>query len=439
MVPLATVLALSVLSDYRLALRPAQDALDRALENAALAITSHLRTYDGTMQFDISPLSKIILRGDHLDEIHFVVIDPAGRVIGGEPNLPWNDQGGGNPAYFDATLRGRAIRGVVVRAVTSAGTATVVVAETTIKRNQVARSIASAILASNVLLIVSTLILVAVGVRIGLAPLGEMRKEIEARSPRDLRPLPIEAVPAETRPLVHALNNLFRLIDESSAAQQRFLANAAHQLRTPLAALQTQFELASADRDPQSQRARLQTIGDATRRVSRLATQLLALAKSEPAANITVQHRDVDLREVVESHASAYLDRAIAAGIDLGFDLQSVHIQAIPWLINELLANLVDNAIAYTPRGGRVTLRCGERDGLPIIEVEDDGPGIPEAERHKVFDRFYRIPGTQGTGCGLGLAIVKEIADVHGATVELSTPTTGVGTRVSVSFPATQG
>ncbi len=436
MVPLAAVLALSVLADYRLASSPAEDALDHALEDAALAVTAHLRFSDGAMQLEFSPLSEMILRSDQVDEVYFSVIDPAGRVVGGDPDLPWSDRGGGNPAYFDASHRGRAIRGVVLRAVTDAGPATIVVAETTVKRDQVARSIFAAMVLPNILLIIITLILVAVGVRYGLAPLAALRKEIEARSPRDLHPLPVEVEPPETRPLVAALNHLFRLIEESSAGQRRFLANAAHQLRTPLAALQTQFELAAADHDPQSQRAHLEAIGEATRRVARLTTQLLALAKSEPAANITAQLQDLDLPEVIEAQASGHLDRAIAAGIDLGFELQPAPVRAIPWLINELLANLVDNAIAYTPRGGRVTVRCGERGGQPFIEVEDNGPGIPVAERSRLFERFYRIPGTQGPGCGLGLAIVKEIADAHGATIELDTPADGQGTRVGVSFPA---
>jgi len=439
MIPLVAVLAVSILLDYRLALRPAENALDRALEDAALAITAHLHLRDGSMHLEMSPLSDMILRSDQVDEVHFAVIDPARRVVGGDPDLPWSDGGGGNPAYFDASHRGRAIRGVVFRAVTEAGPATIVVAETTVKRDQVARSIFAAMVLPNVLLIIITLVLVAFGVRYGLAPLSALRKEIETRSPRDLRPLPVEAEPPETRPLVAALNQLFRLIEESSAGQQRFLANAAHQLRTPLAALQTQFELAAADRDPQSQRARLEAIGEATRRVSRLTTQLLALAKSEPAANITAQLQDLDLSEVIEAQASGYLDRAIAAGIDLGFELQPAPVRVVRWLINELLANLVDNAIAYTPRGGRVTVRCGGRGGRPFIEVEDNGPGIPAAERSRVFERFYRIPGTQGTGCGLGLAIVKEIADTHGAAIEFATPAEGQGTRVVVEFPAAPG
>jgi two-component system, OmpR family, sensor histidine kinase TctE len=439
LLPLAALLAVSVLSDYQTALRPAHEAYDQGLADAALAVAAHLQLRDGRPRLDLTPLAESILRSDRVDQIYYLVTDAAGTVIAGDQGLPQIAPGRTNPSYGDARYRGQSIRGVHYRVPSDAGPITVVVAETTRKRENVAQRIVTAMVVPNLLLIVATLVLVVFGVPYGLAPLARLRAEIEARSARDLHALPLASVPAEVQPLVRALNHLFGLVEQSSAGQQRFLADAAHQLRTPLAALQTQLELAALDDNPETRGERLRTIEEATRRVSHLVNQLLALAKSEPTANFASQSRNIDLREIVEAAASTHLDRAIANDIDLGFEPEHTTIRGVPWLVRELLANLIENAIAYTPRGGTVTVRCGGRDGRPFVEVEDNGPGIAPEERSKVFGRFYRVPGTVGDGCGLGLAIVKEIAEVHGAAIDIGSPDAGPGTRVTVSFPPVDG
>jgi two-component system sensor histidine kinase TctE len=238
---------------------------------------------------------------------------------------------------------------------------------------------------------------------------------------------------------VSALNQLFDQVADSSGNQQRFLANAAHQLRTPLAGLQAHTEIALAQSMPEDIRAQLEQVHRATIRTARLANQLLALARAEPGGYRADAFSRVNLRTVVEDAADEWVHRAMVKEIDLGFDLADAQVSGDALLLREALANLIHNALEYSPSGGRVTVRTGMRDRRPFLEVEDDGPGIPPAEREKVLERFYRVPGTVGTGSGLGLSIVREIAAAHaaefsiGAGEEAGGRTTGC--KVGLTFP----
>jgi two-component system sensor histidine kinase TctE len=233
---------------------------------------------------------------------------------------------------------------------------------------------------------------------------------------------------------VGALNQLFGQVAESSSNQQRFLANAAHQLRTPLAGLQAHTEIALAQDVPEAHRAQLEQVHRATIRTARLANQLLALARAEPGGT-RVDTRRVDLRTVVEGVADEWVHRAMAKEIDLGFELSDAPVAGDALLLREALANLIHNALEYTPHAGRVTVTTGLRNNRAFLEVEDDGPGIPAAERGQVLERFYRITGTAGTGSGLGLSIVREIALAHGAEIAISSGAHGRGCKVELTFP----
>jgi two-component system sensor histidine kinase TctE len=230
------------------------------------------------------------------------------------------------------------------------------------------------------------------------------------------------------------LNALLKKLNEALGAQQRFISDAAHQLRTPLAGLQTQVDLALQQKDAGELRQTLQRLLTATGRTVHLANQLLTLARAEPAGHLPVEMQATDLGQIVQECAEEWVPRALAGEIDLGFELESAPILGIPLLVRELLANLLDNAIRYTPPGGQITVRTLMKDANALLEVEDNGPGIPAAEIDKVFERFYRIKGSPGDGCGLGLAIVREIARTHNATVELASPQSGQGTLVRVCF-----
>jgi two-component system sensor histidine kinase TctE len=310
----------------------------------------------------------------------------------------------------------------------------VLVAETTVKRRRMARDILFSSLLPEMMIALATVLIVWFGVKRGLGPLAKLSDEIKARSPGDLRPIPAEGTPEETQPLVSALNGLLDEVSQASRNQPRFLANAAHQLRTPLAGLQAHTELALARPLPPEVRAELEQVHQATIRTGRLAHQLLALARAEPGARGSAA--EVNLKALAEGEADGWVHQALARDVDLGFELEWSPVQGDAFLLREALANLVHNAIEYSTRGGHVTVRTGARNGAPFAEVEDDGPGIPPAERARVLERFYRVPGTTGTGSGLGLAIVREIAAGHGAGIELGEGVGGKGCRVAITFPA---
>lgn len=281
-----------------------------------------------------------------------------------------------------------------------------------------------------------TLVLVWVGIQLGLRPVRRLRDEIAQRSPLDLRPIVDSGVPREIAPVVVTLNRLFATLRTAAQSQQQFIANTAHQLRTPITGMQAQLDLLAAEPEAQPIKDRLGTLQEGIRQLSRAANQLLTLARADPAANIAIKNQPVDLGTLVGEVVAKFFDRALQLGIDLGVDIQAeVSIVADPSLLDDLLSNLVDNALKYTPPGGSVTAVAGVRLGKAFLTVEDTGPGIPEAERQRVRQRFYRMPNSPGHGSGLGLAIVEEIADLYSASVNIGSGTGGRGTQVSVQFP----
>jgi two-component system sensor histidine kinase TctE len=433
--PLLVLLAASLLWDYRTALKPSNDAYDHALADNAMAIAARLVVRDNRVTVDLPAPAEAVLVADQVDRVLYSVWGPQGEHLAGNARLEPQPDGYANPHFSDGLFGNRRLRTVTYRAPTTAGVVTVTVAETTGKRDHTAASIVAAMVLPNIFLVAATLLIVYAAVRVALKPLDRLGEDIASRSPHDLRPLSDRAVPQEAQPLVHAINGLIGDLRASAVAQQSFLANAAHQLRTPLAGLQTQLELA-AEELPVEYRPRIAQSRDATQRLGHLAHQLLSLARSGSEANVAHEWQTIDLGILLPEVAPEFLDAAIAKGIDLGFEPAGARIAGSRWLLRELIANLLDNAIRYTSAGGRVTARCGTAaDGRPWLEVEDDGPGIPEADRERVFERFYRAPGTAQTGAGLGLAIVREVADRHGATITLATPPGG-GTCIRLSFGA---
>jgi two-component system, OmpR family, sensor histidine kinase TctE len=269
----------------------------------------------------------------------------------------------------------------------------------------------------------------------GLVPLEHLRSELLGRRARDLRPLPTETAPVEIAPVVNAFNQLLQHLADANTMQQRFLANAAHQLRTPLAGLQMHFELLLRGDLPVEVRPELERMHSATIRASRLANQLLALAKAESTPEQDREFEIIDLRKIADAAARDWAPKAIGQRIDLGFSLGRAVILGDPLLLPELLDNLIDNALRYTPTGGSVTVTTGTTEAVPFLSVEDTGPGIPAGERTKVLERFYRIAGTAGEGSGLGLAIAQEVVDRHGGIVDIEDRPDQRGTRVRVRFP----
>ena len=434
--PIAALLALGAVVAYYPSIEPAKEAYDQALVDIGIAIGAQVRVSPIAYGFDFPAAMEQVLRTGRSDSIFYRVISPGGLEIGGDPALPASDS---EAMAYDAVYNGQKVRVVTVQTPCGRSTCTVLVAETTVKRTRLARELLVSSLLPGMLIALATLVIVWFGVKRGLWPLARLSDEIKARSPRDLRPIDAQAAPEETRSLVSALNGLLEEVSHAAQNQQRFLANAAHQLRTPLAGLQAHTELALAQPMPDSCRTHLEQVHQATIRTARLANQLLALARAEPGGGGSGSPSGLNLKSVVEGEADAWVHQALARDVDLGFELERAPVRGDALLLREALANLVHNAIEYSQRGGRVTVRTGERDGKSFAEIEDDGPGIAPQERERVLERFYRVPGTPGTGSGLGLAIVREIAAGHGAQIEFGDgPAGGNGTRgcrVALTFP----
>ena len=434
---LAALLAASGVAAYRTALAIATDAYDRSLLDPALAIAQQLRFDNNAVVLDMPKAALEALRVDTSDRLFFSVV-ARGRLVVGQnalpppPAMPPAD----SPVFYNAVFLGEPVR-VAAFAVTSPGGLVLVqAAETLVKRKRLVERVLEAYAALGVAIFAVALLAVWIGVGRGLAPLEKLRAELATRSHRDLRPLPEGRAPEEVRPLVHELNELLGRLALSMELQQQFVADAAHQLRTPLAALQAQVDAARGEALPPALARTVEQLHAASGRAAHLARQLLTLASVDPSAERPFSPEPVDLAQLLQQHVSDWVARADVRHTDLGFELSTAPIRGEPELIAEAAANLVDNALKYAPEGAVVTVRTGRRDGRSYMEVEDNGPGIPPEERGRVFERFHRVRGTSGAGAGLGLAIVREIANRHGAHIELGAGAEGGGTRVTVLFPA---
>jgi two-component system, OmpR family, sensor histidine kinase TctE len=431
---LGLVLCAGVLT-YYVALRVATSAYDRSLLDPALDMAQNVRVGADGPHLDMLMQAQEALMYDHADAMVFQIRAADGRVIAGTTALPAPPSlNVGEPTFYDREWDRQPVR---IAAVRSASGIDVQVGETLHKRQLLIWEILAAEMVPTLLIACAAAALAWTGVKHGVAPLARIRSELLGRGPADLHPLTETGVPIEIGPAIRAFNNLLWQIRESNAVQQRFLGNAAHQLRTPLAGLQMHLELLLRHIQDADVRPEIERMHVATLRASHLASQLLVLARAEASASGGHDSRIFDLRHVADEAVQQWVPRAIARNIDLGFALDHAHVVGSPALMGQLLDNLIDNALRYTPAGGSVTVRSGLDAGLAFLCVEDSGPGIPESARERVFERFYRIEGTPGDGAGLGLAIVKEVAERHGGTLQIQ-PAAGPGTRIIARFPAVE-
>ena len=418
---------------YRVAMQSANDAYDRSLLDPAFDIADNVRLDAVGAHVDLPQKALEALVYDQVDKVIFQVRSPENVIVDGVTDLPPpTDVLSEQHRFFDSQYRGEKIRIAALR--TPAGFV-VQVGETLHKRNRLVWDILVAELVPTLLIGLGAILLTWFGVARGLVPLELLRSELLDRAPNDLRPLAATAAPLEIAPVISAFNRLLDHLRDASAMQQRFLANAAHQLRTPLAGLQMHLELLLRRELPEDVRAELQRMHSATVRASRLAIQLLALAKAESAPDIGRDLEIVDLRVIGDAAARDWAPKAHAQQIDLGFSLERAIILGDPLLLPELFDNLIDNALRYTPTGGTITVHTGCDEGIPSLCIEDSGPGIPVEERSKVVERFHRVAGTPGDGSGLGLAIVKEVVDRHHGVLDIGARDVRGGTRVRVTFP----
>ncbi|WP_410498313.1 ATP-binding protein [Chitinibacter sp. S2-10] len=271
-----------------------------------------------------------------------------------------------------------------------------------------------------IVMLILVSVLIGVGIKNSLKPLRTLKQLVETRKAQDLSPLSLDNAPEELNALSKALNQLLSSTEESITRQRRFIADAAHQLRTPLAGLKSQTELAMRENSPEGLRDRLNMVHTSATRSIHLVNQLLTLARSEPGSINGIPKIKMDLARLIRDLTGELVPRALAARIDLGCDclVQEAWIEGNSALLRELFINLVENAIKYIPRDASVTVRLTENETQYIVDVEDSGPGIPDADKQRVFERFFRREQT-GNGCGLGMAIVKEIVERHHGSVEL--------------------
>jgi len=310
------------------------------------------------------------------------------------------------------------------------------VAETRNKRRALAGKIMTGTVLPQFALVPIAVLLVWIGLGRGLRPLNRLGGKIRARLPFDLSPISTGGVPEEIKPIIFAFNDMMARLEQNLLAQQRFIGDAAHQMRTPLTGLKMQTELALTETDPENMRILLRQIAESTDRAAHLINQLLSLARAEASSKKTHAIECVNLESLARKVTQEWMPEAVAKQIDLGFENTGwpLRIEGNPVLLRELLNNLIDNAIKYTPRGGRVTVRTRAGE-FAIVEVEDNGPGIPEQERPLVFERFYRILGNEASGSGLGLPIAREIAELHRGEVRLAPNPHGPGTVAQAVFP----
>jgi two-component system sensor histidine kinase TctE len=440
--PLVALWSISGVVDYDIAKRFVNLAYDRALLEAALDIGRNVKQIDNQIYVDLPEVALQMLETRESGRLHFLVTGPGGEYISGSHELPSPpDDSTDRVRYYDDAFSGSDIRLVALRHPVNPGSGQgavlIRVGERLTERAESARQLLFRIMVPQALLIFVAVFLVWYAVGRGLTPLASLQRELAARSHRDLSPLPEQQVPEEVRPLIRAMNELLGRLSEALESRQRFVADAAHQLRTPVAGIKTQTELALRQARTENVQATLKQLHTATEQASRLVNQLLSLARAEPGAG-RVQHSEpLDLVALARDTATEWVPQALARNIDLGFDspLPDARIAGDRFMLREMLNNLLDNAVRYTQPGGQVTVRVTLEPPGVVLSVEDNGPGIPETERTRVFERFYRVLGTGAEGCGLGLAIVREIALSHGGDASLARGARDTGTQVRVVFP----
>lgn len=305
------------------------------------------------------------------------------------------------------------------------------------KRHLMTNEIILGMVVPQLIIIVLVSILLFYGIKRGLKPLKKIQSDLKLRDVNDLSPLESALAPEEVKPLLDAFNDLLTKVKHNISQQQRFISDASHQLKTPLAGLKTQAELAIREKDPEKIKHALSQINQASTNLSHLVTQLLSLSKAEPDGTVFLTLGKIDIVLLAQELTGENVNLAIKKEIDLEFssNTKSALVSGNAILIKELMQNLIDNAIRYTPKGGKVVIGVQSEEHRIDFYVQDNGIGIAPKHQAQIFERFYRVLGTSEEGCGLGLTIVKEIAERHHATINLISAGENQGARFSVSFP----
>lgn len=459
LLPLLGLLALDAWLTDRRAMAAAHEAFDRTLAASLKAMREGISLRDGRVEVEVPYLALEVFDAEAGSRIYYEIRDEAGATITGYPALPMPAQ----PVralyrtqFYDAAYRGEPVRMAAMplplHDVRSARTQLVwvLVAETTEPRAQLANDILMGSLLQELMLVSLALAIVWFGVRRGLRPLHRLSEAMSARGPDDLQPLDAAALPVETQPLVNAVNQYVARLQRMVEGRKRFFADAAHQLKTPLAIIQAESELALRERELAGAQAHLARLNGSVRQAAKEVEQLLSLSRLEPDSGYAPTLHRLRLATLAQAVALDWAPLARRDGVDLGFEgddgdggddagAAPDEIDGQPELLQELLGNLIDNAVRYAGAGAGAGAMVTVRVRGTRLQVEDNGPGIAPQDRETVFQRFYRGEASASrAGSGLGLSIVREIARLHGAAIVLGN-TPGGGLTVSLHFPSAGG
>ncbi len=436
--PLLLIWPVSIGVTYLIAKSIANEPFDRALEDRVTVVAQQVKEVDGEVSAELPYSARDILRADDVDNVYFQVRGAQRQMVSGDTDIPLPDEED-KPVPWSVMLRDAQMRNAEVRvaylyvnlqpAQTAHSSAEgpryalVQVAETLEKRQQLANQIIKGVILPEFIILPIALTLLWFALVRGLSPLATLQEHIRSRRSDDLSPIDSKAVPEEISPLVRSLNDMLERLSQSIQSQKRFIADAAHQMKTPLAGMRMQSELAMRQSSREEIQRSLEQLSKSSESATRLVNQLLALARAENDSSQTTSLQRTDLRALVRDTVQDWFQSALERQIDLGFeeDETDLIVQGNTTMLREMLNNMIDNALRYTQLGGRVTVRVRadtERNKV-LLEVEDNGPGIAITERGHVFERFYRILGSEVEGSGLGLAIVREIAQRHAADIDL--------------------
>jgi two-component system sensor histidine kinase TctE len=455
--PLLLLWPVSLVLTWLVAQGIAGKPFDRALEYNVRAMAQLITIHQSAARFSLPRPARELLRADDSDTIYYQVLGPHGEMLSGEKEIP-PPPGIGPPQIDEVQIRDDVIKGFDVKVaymwvtlpIEGSQPALVQVAETLEKRSVLATEIVKGVMLPQFVILPMAVLLVWLALVQAIKPLNQLEERIRARKPDDLSPIDALAVPMEVTPLVESVNDLLMRLTDSIATQKRFLADAAHQLKTPLAGLRMQAEMAQREgASAEDLKHSLRQIGRASISATHSVNQLLALARAE-SSGAAMARTVCDLAELTMAVVRDCVPRALDKHIDLGYEgtqpgTPSCTVLGNATLLKEMVRNLVDNAINYTPSSlenpGVITARVltDPFGRTLVLQVEDSGPGVPEAERELIFQPFYRALGTEVDGSGLGLPIVLEIAQQHSASVSLEDTRPGrtpPGARFVLRFTA---
>ncbi len=426
---------------FRLALTYAEKAIDQSLTQSVRSLARQVKPLGSGLLIDFPRAAQDIIEQDPKDRVSYMVSSPPGSFLLGNGKLPAPPAGvpvpRNEPVLYNVVIDGKPMRVASMDLDFSENVTDqrmrVQVAKSLSVQQNIASELVRDVLFPLLLMVAVLSVLVYAGIQRGLAPLKRLESQLANRTAEALSPIELTQAPREVQSLATTLNQLLTTLRRSLSQEKRFLNDAAHQLRTPLAGLISQTELAMEEKDPEALRDRLAKVRTGAQRSAHLVHQLLSLARTEAEVSLV----PLDIAALAREVAREWTPRALAAGVDLGYEGEaSVMARADKLLLREALSNLIDNALRYAGRNSTVTLRAGVRNGQPVVEVEDSGPGLQSADLERVFERFWRASELPG-GCGLGLAIVAEIAQRHqGTALAESVQPHGLRIRLQLQPPA---